>query len=137
MTTSAVSLAFAGAISSNYFQGQGSLKVFDSIFKKNRAIQVNPSVEGVSGGGAVNVYDQSGQNKNGILILGSVFELNEASNQGGAALVELDSPIGALGVDWINNKELLFGNDAGTCDGVFLQGSGCFNVGDNFSEVVS
>jgi len=56
-----------------------------------------------------------------------VFELNEASTFGGAALF-FDTD-----VDWYNNKDLLFGNDAGEdCNGVEVDGD-CFNVGDNFS----
>ena len=58
-----------------------------------------------------------------------MFELNEASNNGGAA--QFDS---VTSVDWYNNKDLLFGNDAGEdCDGVDVVGEDCFNVGDNFS----
>ena len=59
-----------------------------------------------------------------------MFELNEASNKGGAVL--FDGP----NVHWYNNKDILFGNDAGEgCDGVDVDGQPCFNVGDNFSVV--
>jgi len=57
-----------------------------------------------------------------------VFELNEASSVGGAARFDSAS------VDWYNNKDLLFGNDAGEdCDGVKVVGEDCFSVGDNFA----
>ena len=98
----------------------------DSIFKKNKAIQVTTS--GFGGGGAIYAVDAD------VLVLSSVFELNEASNTlqsntGGAALFN-----NALSVAWYNNKELLFGNDAGEeCDGAKEVGGDCFSVGDNFS----
>ena len=117
--------AFGGAIDSSSFGGQANLKVVDSVFKKNKAIQVPGEL---GGGGAVNV-DANGGTLD-VLVLSSVFELNEASNLGGAARFAFNG--GTLTVDWINNKELLFGNDAGTCDGADIQGEGCFNVGDNF-----
>ena len=63
-----------------------------------------------------------------VLVLSSVFELNEASNDGGAAQFEDVSSVA-----WYNNKELLFGNDAGVgCDGVSVDGA-CDSVGENFS----
>ena len=130
--TSTVDLgAFGGAIYSTTIDGQSTLKIVDSVFKKNKAAQVSTTASG--GGGAVSVDIIIGGTVD-VLVLSSVFELNEATRGGGAASF---FAFGFLNVDWINNKELLFGNDAGTCDGVFLEGSGCFNVGDNFSEVVS
>ena len=55
--------------------------------------------------------------------------MNEASNDGGAAKIA-----SVTSVDWFNNKDLLFGNDADEdCDGVAVDGEGCFSVGDNFS----
>ena len=60
-----------------------------------------------------------------------MFELNEATNKGGAALFSGT----ALNADWYNNKDLS-GNDAGVdCDGVADNKNGgiCVNVGDNFS----
>ena len=76
----------------------GKLTVVDSIFKKNKAFQV----ESESGsGGAIYAGDAD------IFVLSSLFELNEASNIGGAALFASPSSVA-----WYNNKELLFGNDA-------------------------
>ena len=103
-------------------QNTANLKVFDSVFKKNEAIQVDT----VGGGGAISV---SAAGQNGVLILGSVFELNEASDTRGAALI---ADVSRRSVKWINNKEFLFGNDAGNCDGESVEVEGCFNVGDNF-----
>ena len=79
----------------------------------------------ISGGGAITAAF------NDVLVLSSVFELNEASNGGGAA--EFDG----ANVAWYNNKELLFGNDALDCDGVAsaICGAVCKSVGDNFSIV--
>ena len=123
VTTATNSGAFGGAIDSfAQAQNTANLKVFDSVFKKNEAIQVDT----VGGGGAISV---SAAGQNGVLILGSVFELNEASDTGGAALI---ADVSRRSVKWINNKEFLFGNDAGNCDGESVEGEGCFNVGDNF-----
>ena len=116
VTTAADSGAFGGAITSEF----SNLKVIGSIFKNNKALQVDTSS---GGGGAIGVFDID------VLVLSSVFELNEASNYGGAALFDEDSSVG-----WYNNKELLFGNDAGElCDGVEVVGRDCFSVEDNFS----
>ena len=106
---------------------RGNLNVFNSIFKKNKAIQANTAF---GGGGAI--YTSSTD----VLVLSSVFELNEATNNGGAALLFFLRRAGS--VDWYNNKELLFGNDAGVfCDGVadFIAGrpAACSSVGENFS----
>ena len=103
--------AFGGAIDSVV----SKLKVFDSIFKKNKAIATR------FGGGAIEAFSTD------VLVLSSVFELNEASN-GGAARFE-----DASSVAWYNNKELLLGNDALDCDGAKVVGGDCFNVTDNFS----
>ena len=123
-----------GAIGSSV----GKLTVVDSIFKKNKAIA---TASGFGGGGAI-----SAAFNDVLLVLSSVFELNEASNVGGAALLE-----GISSVALYNNKELLFGNDALDCDGakVFggepcvgvevecdgakVFGGDCFGVEDNFS----
>ena len=107
--------AFGGAIASS----AGKLTVVDSIFKKNKAIE---TASGSGGGGAI--YSLF---TNDVLVLSSVFELNEVSNIGGAALFEV-----VTSVDWYNNKELLLGNDALDCDGVSVDGA-CDSVGDNFS----
>ena len=108
-------LALGGAIASI----AGKLTVFDTIFKNNRAIQVSPATRG---GGAIYASSED------ALVLSSVFELNEASNIGGAAQFR-----NGASVNWYNNKELLFGNDAGVgCDGVSVDGA-CDSVGDNFS----
>ena len=118
VTTNAGSGAFGGAIDSF-----GKLTVVDSIFKNNRAIQAD-TTSGSGGGGAISAFSSD------VLVLSSVFELNEASNDGGAAqFVNPDS------VDWYNNKELLLGNDALDCDGANVAGEDCFSVGDNFSIV--
>ena len=119
VTTSAgTSSAFGGAIASSV----GKLTVVDSIFKKNKAIA---TASGFGGGGAI-----SAAFNDVLLVLSSVFELNEASNVGGAALLE-----GISSVAWYNNKELLFGNDALDCDGAKVFGGDCFGVEDNFSIV--
>ena len=111
---------FGGAISAD----SSKLMVVDSIFKKNKAIATTP-VRGL--GGAIYADDPDGPD---ALVLSSVFELNEATNDGGAALFDDD----VSSVAWYNNKELLFGNDAGVlCDGVSVVEVECFNVGDNFS----
>ena len=95
----------------------------DSIFKKNKAL----SDSGFGGGGAIYAALSD------VLVLSSVFELNEASSIGGAA--RIDESISS--VAWYNNKELLFGNDALDCDGVAsaICGAVCKSVGDNFSIV--
>ena len=116
--TGAGASAFGGAISVS----GGKLTVVDSIFKKNKAIA---TASGFGGGGAIFAA------QNDVLVLSSVFELNEASNVGGAALFEDVSSVA-----WYNNKELLFGNDAGIdCGGVAvgLTLPTCLGVGDNFS----
>ena len=41
-----------------------------------------------------------------LLVAGSVFELNEASDNGGAALIS-DVDVGKVKVGWINNTELM------------------------------
>ena len=117
VTTAAGKNAFGGAISSS-----GELTVFDSIFKNNKAIQADTTVS-ESGGGAIDA------SLSDVLVLNSVFELNEASNVGGAALLDDESSVA-----WYNNKELLFGNDAGVdCNGANVVGERCFSVGENFS----
>ena len=71
-----------------------------------------------------------------VLVLSSVFELNEASNEGGAAQF-VSTTSSTTSVAWYNNKELLFGNDAGIdCDGgaMGFNPPACFNVTENFSE---
>ena len=97
----------------------------DSIFKKNKALS-----DSNVGGGAIYAFGLD------VLVLSSVFELNEASNIGGAARFQ-----SLLSVAWYNNKELLFGNDALDCDGVSVVGvdangfnlpAACFSIGDNF-----
>ena len=118
-TTAAGVGAFGGAIG----LVDVKLMVVDSIFKKNKAIQVTTS--GFGGGGAIEALDDD------VLVLSSVFDLNEASDVGGAAQFN-----DASSVAWYNNKELLFGNDAGEdCDGVAvgLTSPTCFSVEDNFS----
>ena len=77
--------------------GKSNLQVVDSVFKKNKALQVDTSFEG--GGGAIFAEDQD------VLVLSSVLELNEATIVGGAA--QFDD---LMSISWINNKELLFGN---------------------------
>ena len=134
MTTTVDLGAVGGAIYSTTLEGKSTLKIVDSVFKKNKAAQVSTTASG-GGGGAVSVDIIIGGTVD-VLVLSSVFELNEATRGGGAASF---FAFGFLNVDWINNKELLFGNDAGTCDGVntfdpFIVG-GCFNVGDNVSFV--
>ena len=116
-TTAAGVGAFGGAIG----LVDVKLMVVDSIFKKNKAIQAD-TTSGFGGGGAIYAFSSD------VLVLSSVFELNEASNDGGAAqFVDTSS------VDWYNNKELLFGNDGVDCDGAKVVGGDCFNVGENFS----
>ena len=118
---------------SNKFAGGGAigfarsnLKVFDSIFKNNKVKQVKDSG---GGGGAIFL---GGQGKADVLVLNSVFELNEASTFGGAASFNSFAGTGGS-VNWVYNKVLLFGNDAGEdCDGVEGVNT-CFSVGDNFS----
>ena len=120
VTTAAGEGGFGGAIASRY----GKLTVVDSIFKKNKAIA---TASGFGGGGAITAVSND-VNTDDVLVLSSVFELNEASNTGGAALFE------NVNVAWYNNKELLLGNDAGVgCDGANVAGGACFSVGDNFS----
>ena len=117
-TTVASFRAFGGAISSSL----GKLTVVDSIFKNNRAIQVD-TTSGDGGGGAIYAFGGTGVD---VLVLSSLFESNEASNVGGAAL------LGNVG--WYNNKELLSGNDSGEdCGGAKVVTGDCFNVTDNFS----
>ena len=119
-TTAAFLNAIGGAIAST----GSNLKVIDSIFKKNKALQVDTST-GSGGGGAIFAFFAD------VLVLSSVFELNEASNVGGAA-----ASFNAPSVGWYNNKDLLFGNDAGEdCDGVAVGSNppACSSVGDNFS----
>ena len=118
VATAAGAFAFGGAISD-----ESDLKVFNSIFKKNKAIATR-----FGGGGAIVSFFED------VLVLNSVFELNEASNEGGAA--QLFSIV--TSVAWYNNKELLFGNDADAdedCDGgaVGSNPPACFSVGENFS----
>ena len=120
VTTAAGPPAAGGAIGSDF----GKLTVVDSIFKKNKAL----SDSNVGGGGAIYV------NEADVLVLSSVFELNEASNVGGAAVFELHLFVSGTSVAWYNNKELLFGNDGGVgCDGANVVEEDCFSVGDNFS----
>ena len=111
--------AFGGAISSSV----GKLTVVDSIFKKNKAIA---TASGFGGGGAIYAFSSD------VLVLSSVFELNEASETGGVALFATGA---ASSFVWYNNKVL--GNDAGEdCDGAKkypIVGGDCFNVTDNFS----
>ena len=118
VTTETGRTAFGGAITTS-----SNLNVFGSIFKKNKALQDDTSFEG--GGGAIDAFSDPE-----VLVLSSVFELNEATNGGAALFFSFQS------VDWYNNKELLFGNDAGEdCDGVAVGSNPpvCFSVGDNFS----
>ena len=112
---------------------RGDLQVSNSIFKRNKALQVNLSArDGVGGGGAISVEDDSSP-RNELLVLSSIFELNEASNVGGAAAFNAKGS-GSLKVNWINNNQLLVGNDAGKCYGVFNSVSDtCKFVEENFS----
>ena len=73
VTTAAGPPAAGGAIGSDF----GKLTVVDSIFKKNKAL----SDSNVGGGGAIYALFTPD-----VLVLSAVFELNEASNTGGAAL---------------------------------------------------
>ena len=113
----------------------GDLSVFDCTFTENRALQDNPSAvddSGVTGGGGA-IYIQADYTNIDLLVAGSVFELNEASNDGGAALIK-ESSGGKAKVGWINNNELLFGNIAGErCGDIFDASDTCVSVGDNFS----
>ena len=111
--TAANKFAGGGAIATN-----SNLKVFDSIFKKNKAIA---PASGFGGGGAIYA------SRTDVLVLSSVFKLNEATNVGGAA------QFNGASVARYNNKELLFGNDALDCDGAKVVGERCFSVGENFS----
>ena len=117
--TGAGASAFGGAISVS----GGKLTVVDSIFKKNKAIA---TASGFGGGGAIYAFSSD------VLVLSSVFELNEASETGGVALFATGA---ASSFVWYNNKVL--GNDAGEdCDGAKkypIVGGDCFNVTDNFS----
>ena len=110
----------------------GNLSVLDCTFTKNEALQDDPSAfDGSGGGGAIYAFGNSN-----LLVAGSVFELNEASNEGGAALIS-NSNGGKVKVGWINNNELLFGNTADAdegCGGIFdFTSKTCDRVGDNFS----
>ena len=67
-STAAGQAGSGGAIRTN-----SDLKVFDSIFKKNRAIQITPTTFG--GGGAISLGGRGAESAN-ILVLSSVFELN-------------------------------------------------------------
>ena len=79
--TSTVDLgAFGGAIYSITIDGQSTLKIVDSVFKKNKAAQVSTTASG--GGGAVTVDIIFGGTVD-VLVLSSVFELNEANRAEG------------------------------------------------------
>ena len=109
----------------------GSLTVVDSIFKNNKAIQVGTTN---GGGGAIALNTVTASSGVDLLVLSSVFELNEATSVGGA--LKLLDQNGALSdANFINNKELLFGNDANLCPGgaVTIPGgaSTCFSVEEN------
>ena len=130
--TAANKFAGGGAIGTN-----SNLKVFDSIFKNNKALQVTVGSTKRGGGGAIFL---GGSSPADVLVLNSIFELNEASNIGGAANFFTNGRLST--VNWVYNKDLLFGNDASIdCDGVKVNdpevpaGRDCFNVGDNFSVV--
>ena len=129
--TSSAAASLGGAV--RVFKGD--LTVSDSIFKKNKALQANQSArDDVGGGGAISV--ESSSSSNVFIGLRSVFELNEASNAGGAAATNAKGS-GSLNVNWVNNKELLLGNTAGeVCDGVVRSSIGgigkCASVADNF-----
>lgn len=131
-------IAKGGAISFAASDGQvGSLDVVNSIFKKNKAIQV-VSLRPEGGGGAINVRSSSfgTATQVDVLVLSSVFESNEATYDGGAVQFLSFGSAGELSVEWFNNKELLFGNAAGAdgaCDGAEVE-EDCFSVGDNFSS---
>ena len=133
--------AFGGAIDLFADKEPAKLKVFNSIFKKNKALQAVID-DFVGGGGAISAGTSANDDQADVIVLNSVFELNEASNIVGAVqFVKFDSA-GTLSVKWINNKELLLGNDAEEgCDGgakldlddeVLV----CFNVEDYFSEEI-
>ena len=115
------SLAAGGAIVTTVNSSSSNLKVTNSIFKNNKALS---TVFGA--GGAIFATAPTTD----VLVLSSVFELNEASNVGGAATF-LDTQ----SVGWYNNKDLLFGNDAGEDCGEVSVGFPpvCSSVGDNFS----
>ena len=129
--TAANKFAGGGAIGTN-----SNLKVFDSIFKNNKALQVTVGSTKRGGGGAIFL---GGSSPADVLVLNSIFELNEASNIGGAANLSTNGAESTI--NWVYNKDLLFGNDAGEdCDGVKVLDPDdalrdCFNVGDNFSKV--
>jgi len=115
-TTAAGSSAVGGAI----YSVLGKVTVVDSIFKKNKAIA---TASGSGGGGVISALFTD------VLVLSSVFELNEVSSEGGAALFGFSTSVA-----WYNNKELLSGNDAGIdCDGANVVGERCFSVEENFS----
>ena len=57
-----------------------SLTVLDSIFKNNKAIQVGTT----NGGGAIALNTVTASSGVDLLVLSSVFELNEATSVGGA-----------------------------------------------------
>ena len=59
----------------------GSLTVVDSIFKNNKAIQVGTTN---GGGGAIALDTVTASSGVDLLVLSSVFELNEATSVGGA-----------------------------------------------------
>mmetsp|Transcript_5010 Transcript_5010/g.12565 ORF Transcript_5010/g.12565 Transcript_5010/m.12565 type:complete len:375 (+) Transcript_5010:231-1355(+) len=121
------SYAYGGAIEIV----NGDLSVLDCTFTENRALQDDLSPQAQGGGGAI-FFVSYGPNIN-ILVAGSVLELNEASNEGGAALIR-ESFGGKVKVGWINNNELLFGNTAGErCSDIFDASDTCVSVGDNFS----
>jgi len=109
-----------------------NLSVLDCTFKKNSALQDDPTTFG--GGGAIYML-ASDTNPIDLLVAGSVFELNEASDYGGVALIKEYDDVGKVNVVWINNNELIFGNtDNDRCDGVLVKRSNtCASVGDNFS----
>ena len=101
----------------------GSLTVVDSIFKNNKAIQVGTT----NGGGAIALNTVTASSGVDLLVLSSVFELNEATSVGGA--LKLLDQNGALSdANFINNKELLFGNDANLCPfgAVTIPSTTCF-----------
>jgi hypothetical protein len=134
--------AFGGAI--DFFadnEQPGKLTVFNSIFKKNKALQAEIDDDG-EGGGAISASTSGSNDQADVIVLSSVFELNEASNVGGAVQFVKFFSGGTLRVKWFNNKELLLGNDAEEgCDGGAKLDTDdevlvCFNVGDNFSEEI-
>ena len=65
----------------------GNLSVLDCTFTKDEALQDDPSAfDGSGGGGAISAFAY-GLDVN-LLVAGSVLELNEAYNEGGAAFLE-------------------------------------------------